>query len=252
MNKQLIIIFIFISIAISSTAKDSTIFYISIYKNVLRNNKIRGHFTVSINNKLIQPTLKKQKIKTNYPEFDTVYYYSDSNHIHHFITRFTPNEKYCFVSACCTDFDIIKKKRVKSYMSIAKNNPDNAEIVKNEFLDSVSVSFVISSEKSNDSIFALFSDYATFPLSILLDTSTSEYYRAPKGFYWNNASRIIIGKPKQPYPKSSFINREATDYVYMEDNFDVYCTLNYRFFNGTKLLIRYDEASKKMEVIIEE
>ena len=98
----------------------------------------------------------------------------------------------------------------------------------------------------------MFSDGAAEPLAVLLDTIPSNYHYPPKGFYWNNTSRIIIGKPKKPFPAQYSFDVRATDYPYFEEDYIVFHSINFRFFGDTKLIVRYIEKTKEIELLIEE
>ena len=219
--------------------------------SILRNNKILNGFSIRINQKEIVATAEEQTLKSNSPLFDTISYsYGDSSFRYQIITRFDPGIEYTIVRNCCDHFDIIESKNIERFVSLFHDYDKNFNTIQKEFLDKVSVSFMMDSGQLQDSIYGVFSDGAAFSFAIILDTIPSNYYFPPKGFYWNNASRVVIGKPKIPIPIHDSVNTRVSDYPYFEDDYEVYDGINFRFFGETKILIIYHREAKEIELLI--
>lgn len=245
------LLFLFASI---QQCEASSTFYLSNTSEWISASKHRK-ICIDINGKTVTNDTFKKIYSSHYPGFDTIAYSTDSNFQKRYIivTRFHPAKHYMIVPACCEMFDIFEESKGAVYMNAFRKqyipgvNFDSTRINLNE---SAIVSFMLTGNKTKDTIAGLYGDWGGVAYGYVLQHGRrSPGDRAFKGFFSSNISYIMAGTFKRKGGATITPAGIIEDIAYLD--FENLETIACRFFHGEHILATYNGQTKTLTLKIE-
>lgn len=212
-----------------------------------------GFYKVWINKTRIFPDSIGQKVKTNYPDFDTILYGGTE-----IISRFKPNEKYVFVEACCLSIDILPEEKGNPFnKGMHTGDFDEARFDSLRALyydDRTGVRFKPVKGKSQNH-FGYFCEDSGWPYIILLkNVKRKHFYYPQKGWFRTNFTAVGFGVLNDSIRMQGFDslwqnNPDIVEDIYLMGRF-MEATITYRFFHDENIELEYEPRTKKIEIKI--
>ena len=191
------------------------------------------------------------RIKTNYPDFDTIFFERNDSTNTKIISRFCPDSTYYVLHAFSGEFDIYDSSNWMLWNSALKD-----EII----FDSIrpllfqggQVQFLLKNHIENDTILGYYGDFqGAGPITkILTNNKKTEFVKPEKGWFVNNFDRIVFAKYIGKNHKSIYIESDNYDYSGTADDLFIYSQIDCRFFNNEKILVIYDIENNITEIEI--
>ena len=187
-------------------------------------------------------------IKTNYPQFDTLRFLSESaNSDVRIICNFKPDSSYSIAWACCACLDIIPASKLKhdSLKIWYEDYESNFSKIQKLLLDRPNISMRLEHE-NNDTIYGWYVDMACFPQFKRLSTDKWEYGVPQKCFYWNNISPFIFFTSSENYET---IDDGLIEDIYPEsEEIDLLAKITLRLFDNERFILIYNPGTKNVKL----
>jgi len=205
-------------------------------------------YKVWINGTRIFPDSIGQKVKTHYPDLDTILYGGSE-----VLSRFKPDEKYVFVEACCLTIDILPAEKGDPYnKGMHTGDFDEAKFDSLRALyydDHVGVRFKPAA-KNGPEYFAYFCEDSGWPyILVLQNVKKKQFYFPQKGWFRSNITTVGFGvlndSIRMKAPDSLWQNKpDSVEDVYLMGQF-MDASITYRFFHDEKIELEYDADRKR-------
>lgn len=202
-----------------------------------------GLKTIKINGKEYNIESSKQLVKTNFPDFDTLYFDSEEP----IICNFKPDSSYSLIMACCGSTDIVSSYKYEITKSMNFESEKDIEEIKSVLLDQPYL-FINTINNFTDSIYAWNSDAACQPVFNKLDKEFWKMGQPPKCYYWSNINYILFFQKDTKY---SSINDKDDDIESLLEIDGVH-RLKYiaiRFFDNEHFEITFDKSINEIFII---
>tara|TARA_B100000780_G_scaffold259592_1_gene210754 strand:+ start:1942 stop:2616 length:675 start_codon:yes stop_codon:yes gene_type:complete len=186
-----------------------------------------------------------KKISTNYPEFDTLTFKSDSQNLDSpIICNFKPDTTYILSMACCGSFDIIPMSKYNCDSLKYWDFEKDFDKIQNQFMDKPFIS-IKTEGNSNDTIYAWHADAACETEHHVLGKELWRLGVPPKCFYWNNITAVVFFK------KSTINNtpqEEETAKLLGFDNIEILTSITFRLFDDQRFVLILNEDTQNVKI----
>lgn len=217
----------------------------------------RGHFRVqstvgkvqiSVNGKVYPIDSNFTRIRTAYPEFDTLRIVEKSQMgSNPIVCNFKPDSSYSLIVACCSSLDIVPSRKANSdsLRIWLEEYEENVGRIQSLLLDHPQFTLRLKNGSFQDSIYGWYVDYACFPRFRMLDQSGWDYGAADKCFYWTNISTFAFFKSTEDYANDTDSLGVVHD-VFPEDGVAVLDRITVRLFDDERFVLDYDVRKGKV------
>ena len=192
--------------------------------------------TVQINGKQYSIDSIGTKIKTNYPDFDTIVFlsYYDNCPI---ICNFKPDSIYSITGACCDEVDIIPQSKLNNDSLHIWDFEKDHEKILNQLMNKPFIS-IRTKKNPKDSIYAWHADITCETEYKLINSRLWHLGVPPKGFYWNNITTIQFFKTDNKMPNHPTTGLE--EFLGIKNVVEL-ASISFLLFDNERFIIIYDE-----------
>lgn len=214
-------------------------------QNIFNINSNIGLKVITVNGNLYQIDSTYSNIKTNFPDFDTISFGTESRWQEmKILCNFKPDSSYTLVFACCSSTDIVPSWKANFDSLKIWDYEINFDKIQSLLLDKPKITLKLLNGSVNDTIFGWNADYACFPKIIRVTDSPFLYGVPSKCFYWTNISQFEFFKSNKNLYNLKDENGFIED-VFPEENHEKLAYIYFRLFDDGYYTITYDLKLKK-------
>lgn len=207
-----------------------------------------GTQSVQVNGTIYQVDSNGIRIKTNYPQLDTLIFKSDVANVNDpILCNFKPDSTYAVSVACCGSLDLIKASRLNNDSLKYWDPETDLEKIHNQLMVKPFLS-ISTKQKTKDSIYAWHADAACNTEHKLISTKPWQLGIPPKCFYWSNITYLLFFKTNQQLPPHK---KTDTEEFLGIDNIVVLKSIGFILFDEEKFMLTYDEKKNEVSITYE-
>ncbi len=207
-----------------------------------------GYQTILLNGKKYNIDSAGTKIKTKFPNFDTLTFLTETaNSNVAVICNFKPDSCYFITFSCCASLDLIPKSKFKCDSLKHWDGEKDVEKLKNQLLDKPFIS-IRTRNVPKDSIYAWHSDAACITEHKLINTDLWRLGVPPKCFYWTNITPILFFKTDANSKQKR--NKDVEEFLGKKSVIEL-ATIYLRLFDNQKFILTFDEQKKSVQIAYE-
>jgi hypothetical protein len=184
------------------------------------------------------------KIRTNYPNFDTLVFKPEHWEFKTIIIcNFKPDSTYSITGACCGSLDIVPQSKLKCD-SLNYWGAEDFTKIQEQLLDKPFISIKTKST-TKDSIFAWHADAACNTKHNVINTNPWQLGVPPKCFYWSNITTIQFFKTDDKLPKHEDTHLE--EFIGIKNIVEL-ASISFRLFDNQRFLLIYDDIKNTVKL----